>query len=144
MKQSFLTVKLYELEQQFGKLQAGIRICQKENIGEIQREIEKIQAECKEEDMILQQSVGNVCSEAVSALADAQLCYDKKVEEIVRNVLPESLSGVGSLKEKRADIDTIYAEYSIDFAIRASKNALRAALQAVESEMESEEWREKL
>ena len=141
MKQSFLTVKLYDLERQFGKLQTGIRICQKQNPEEIQKEIDKIQVECREEDMILKQSVENARLEAISALADAQRTYDESVEKILQKIVPESLRGKSPYREEKADMDMIYAEYCIDFAIRASRNALCAALSAVESEMEFEEWR---
>lgn len=141
MRQSFLTVKLHELEQQQGKLQTGIRICQKESIEEIKKEIREVETECEEQDLLLEQSVKNACSKAVSELADAQLAYDEKVKKISDKTLPESICGRGSLKEGSAEANMLYAEYCIDFAIRAAKNALRAALIAVEAEMECEEWR---
>lgn len=138
MQQSFLTVKLCQLEQQQGKLQAGIRITQKENLEKIKRKIDEIEEECKEEDILLEQSSGNVRSKAVSALIDAQLEYDKKIKEITEQILPESIHKKGEYREEKAEAALLYAEFSIDFAMRASKNALYAALNAIALEKDGE------
>ena len=138
MQQSFLTVKLCQLEQQQGKLQAGIRITQKENLEKIKRKIDEIEEECKEEDILLEQSSGNVRSKAVSALIDAQLEYDKKIKEITKQILPESIHKKGEYREEKAEAALLYAEFSIDFAMRASKNALYAALNAIALEKDGE------
>lgn len=141
MQRSFLTVKLHELEQQQRRLWTRIRMCQKEDLKELKREIEEIQTECEAEDALLKQSVENARSRAVTALAQAQLSYDRNLEEILEKTLPESMHGKSSYTEEKAEADMLYAEYSIDFAIRASRNALKAALTAVEAELEFEEWR---
>lgn len=141
MQQSFLTVKLYELEKQHGKLQAGIRICQKESLKEIRREIARVREECEEQDFLLNQSIETSHSKAVTALADAQVSYDETVKTIVEKVLPEAMHGKDSMKEELAEEKMLYAEYSIDFAIRAVKNALQTSLEAIEAQMECEEWR---
>ncbi len=138
MGQSFLTVKLHELEQQQGKLQTGIRISQRGNPEEIKKEIRRLRTECEEEDILLKQSIKNVHSKAVSALSEAQLSYDKKEMEIVDKILSEFISGNDSFLEEKAEAAMVYAEFSIDFAIRASKNALRAALSAIAQEIECE------
>lgn len=140
MRQSFLTVKLHELEQQ-GKLQSRIRLIQKEEPEDIRRELHKLEEECEKEDFLLKQSVENARSEAVTSLAEAQLGYDRKLDGIVKNVLLDSLHGKESFHEDRAESAMVYAEYSIDFALRASKNALCAALRAIALEIECEEWR---
>lgn len=141
MQQSFLTVKLNELENEQGRLLARIRLCQKEDAQVIRKEKEKIRTECEEEDLLLQHDVDAAHSKAVSALAEAQLAYNKKIDEITENILPESIHGRESYPEDKAEARMLYAEFCIDFAVRAEKNALRAALEAIESEMECEEWR---
>lgn len=143
MQQSFLTVKLHELERQHGKLQTRIRICQKDNIAEIKKEIERVQEECEEQDMLLKQSVESAHSRAVVALAKAQSSYDENIKEIVGKVLPESMHGGDSVWEELAEEKMLYAEYSIDFAIRAVKNAMQVSLEAIEAQLECEEWRER-
>ena len=137
MQQSFLTVKLHEMEQQQGKLQMRIRLSQKENLEEIKKEILEIKSECEEEDILLKQSVEASCSKAVAALADAQLCYNRKLDEIAENVFPQATYGRAYLREDEAETAMIYAEFSIDFAMRAVKNAQCAALAAIAMEMES-------
>lgn len=141
MQQSFLTVKLHELETQHGKLQTRIRLCQKESIADIKEEIKKMQEECEEQDLLLKQSVETSRSKAVAALSDAQFAYDERVKEITEKVLPGSIHGSDSLYEEIAEEKMLYAEYSIDFAIRAVKNALRTSLGAIEAQLEYEEWR---
>lgn len=137
MQQSFLTVKLYELEQQQGKLQARIRISQNEDPEEIKKEIDKIKSECEEEDILLKQSVRASHSKAVAALAEAQLCYERRVDEIVKDIFPETIHRKASFEEDRAETAMLYAEFSIDFALRAAKNAQCAALTAVAMELEN-------
>lgn len=141
MKQSFLTVKLHELELQQSRLQTGIRRCQKESIEELKKEIREIEDECETEDLLLEQSVKEARSKAVSKLAEAQLSYDRKLAEIVETTLQDSIKGNETLKESKTEANMLYAEYCIDFAIRASKQALRAAMTAVKTGLEWEEWR---
>ena len=141
MEQSFLTVKLYEMERQYGKMQARIRLCQKEDTKALRKELKEIQAECEEEDLLLRQSVDTARSRGVAALSEAQLVYDKQISEIWEKVLPDSVHGRDTWQEEKAEAGMLYAEYSIDFALRAAKNALYAALAAIAAERECEEWR---
>ena len=141
MQQSFLTVKLHELEKEQGRLLARIRLCQKQDVEFVRKEKEQIREEWEEEELLLQQNVANTHSKAVSELAEAQAAYDEKTEEIVKKILPESFHGKESYLEDRAEANALYAEFCIDFAVRASKNALYAAFEAIESEMECEERR---
>lgn len=141
MRQSFLTVKLHELENQHGKLQTRIRLCQKESREELQNELKRVQEECEEQDLLLEQSVENAHSKAVTALAKAQYTYDETVKEITEKVLPESMHGRDSFQEEEAEEKMLYAEYSIDFAIRAVKNALQTSLAAIDAQLAYEEWR---
>lgn len=143
MQQSFLTVKLRELEREQGKLQARIRVSQRDDPEEIKKEIHKLKAECEEEDILLRQSVENSHSKAVTALADAHLSYDKTMENIAEKILMESVHGGDTFREDRAEAAMLYAEVSIDFAVRASRNALLAALKAITLEMESQETEER-
>lgn len=89
----------------------------------------------------MNQSIEAFHSKAVTALADAQVSYDETVKTIAEKVLPEAMHGRDSMKEELAEEKMLYAEYSIDFAIRAVKNALRTSLEAIEAQMECEEWR---
>ncbi len=141
MQQSFLTVKLHELEKQQGKLQTGIRVCQKEKAEEIEEKVNELKAECEAEDILLEQNVKTAHSKAVRALSNAQLAYDEKLAEIKDKILPECIREGTSFCEDKAESAMLYAEFSIDFALRASKNALQDALTAIAMEKECEERR---
>lgn len=141
MQQSFLTVKLHDLEQQHGRMLARIRTCQKKDTEEIQKEIDRIFEETEEQDFLLQQNVENACSKAVIALSKAQLSYDKDICEITDHVMPEAMHGRESLKEELAEEKMLYAEYCIDFAAQAVRNAYVASLSAIKEQVEYEKWR---
>lgn len=141
MQQSFLTVKLHDLEKEHGRMLTRIRICQKKNVGEIRQEIDRIKEENEEQTMLLQQSVETACSKAVTALASAQLSYNKEIQYITEQVIPAAMHGKNSFKEEQAEAKMLYAEYCIDFAAQAVRNAYLASLSAIEEQVEYEEWR---
>ena len=82
--QEVFTIKLYELEQQYGKLQSRIRVCGKNNRRRIREELQRAEEEYEEEHLLLQERVKNCRSRAVSRLAKAQLDYQKATDEYKR------------------------------------------------------------
>lgn len=135
--QEVFAIKLYELEQQYGKLQSRIRICGKEDGRKIREELQKIVEEYEEEHLLLQERVKNCRSSAVSRLAKAQLDYQKATDGIVKQQLATDLHGENTTPgEDTREASALYAEFAIDFATLAMQQALIAALSALEEEVE--------
>lgn len=143
MQQSFFSVKLYELEKQHEEMLNQIRLCQSENIDKIDEEVKKIKRECTQQNSLLQEYAKNTHSKIVSELADAQISYNQNIKEISKKIRPEIIHHKGCLKEEIAEEKMLYAEFSIDFAVQAIRNAYMFALSAIKEQKEYEEWRQK-
>lgn len=133
--QEVFAIKLYELEQQYGKLQTRLRLCGKENHRKIQEELRKVKDEYEESHLLLQERLKNCRSQAVSRLARAQLDYQKATEDIVKKQLARDLHGEDtSSTQDEAEASALYAEFAIDFATLSMQQALIAALSALDSQ----------
>lgn len=58
MKRSegLFVIKLYELEQQYGRMQSRLRLCQQEDHPKIRQELQKATDEYKENEILLQKT----------------------------------------------------------------------------------------
>lgn len=63
--------KLYELEEQYGKLQCRIRACEQGDKKKIRSELQKVRDEYEENSQLLQEKVRACRSPAVSKLSQA-------------------------------------------------------------------------
>ena len=88
--------KLHEIEGQYGRILSRLRVAQYESHDEIRRTIRQLEAECRGTESLLEQSIADCRSPAVSALAAAQLDYDQKVRHILHDELPEYLHEEGN------------------------------------------------
>lgn len=127
LNKGMFDIKIQELNQQYSQMQNHILLCQTGNQDEIQKEIKKIEEECKENDRLLRNRVDKSRSKIVSNLAAAQLDYSNKIEDILSD---DSLC----CEESAA----LFAEYALDFATQTMRYALLAALNAVNLQMEGE------
>lgn len=133
--QEVFAIKLYELEQQYGKLQSRIRVCGRENRQRIREELQKTSEEYEEDRILLQERVRNCRSQAVSRLAKAQLEYRNATDEIVKKQMAEDLHGENTTSgEDAQEASALYAEFAIDFATLSMQQALIAALTAMEGQ----------
>ena len=143
LSEGIFAVKLYELEQQYGRMQSRLRLCQKEDHSKIRQELQKATDEYKENELLLESNVEGSRSPAVAALAGAQLKYYKTVREILEQELPDYLrSEKNTTAEDKAEAAALYGEYAIDFAIQSTRYALIAALKAVDLQMSVDEQKE--
>lgn len=143
LNEGMFAIKLYELEQQYGRMQSRLRLCQQEDHPKIQRELQKAMDEYKENELLLQKNVEGSRSQAVAALAGTQLEYYKTVRKILERKLPEYLHCETSTSpEDRTEAAALYAEYAIDFAVQSTRYALIAALKAIDLQMNEEEQKE--
>ncbi len=142
MKESngMFSIKLQELDQQYQRLQSRLRLCQQNSHTKIQEELEKAVNEYRENEALLQKNVEGCRSQAVAALAEAQLQYFQTSEMILEQKLPDYLhSETGTTLENKVEAAALYAEYAIDFAVRSMRYALIAALKAIDAQMNAEE-----
>lgn len=140
INQEIFAVKLYEMEQEYGKLQSRIRICGQEDHDKILEELKKTTDEYKEYSLILQKSAENSRSPAVAELSRAQLEYSRKMEQLLKGELEKEMHSEGnSLPEDKAEAITLYSEYALDLASQAMRYALIASLSAMDLQLKAEE-----
>lgn len=148
LKEGIFAVKLCELEQEYGRLQSRIHLFEGKDAAQAQQEILRLQDECREHKLLLDERIRSSRSSAVSSLSKAQLEYDQRVEQILNEELPNEMRGRNqSCAEDQAEVMTLYAEYAIDFATQSMRQALAAALSAVvlqqRAEQEAKKYAEK-
>lgn len=138
MEQGMFAAKLRELEEQYGRLENRLRLCQRGDRTKIHQEMLRAADEYRETESSLQENAEESRSPAVAALAGVQLEYLQKIREILEQKLPEYL-GAGSQLEGRTEAAALYGEYAIDFAVQSIRYALLAALEAMDLQMSLEE-----
>ena len=84
------------MEQQYSQMLSRLRMYQSKSRDEIRRTIRQLEAECRGTESLLEQSIADCRSPAVSALAAAQLDYDQKVRHILHDELPGYLHEEGN------------------------------------------------
>ena len=143
INEGMFAIKLYELEQQYGRMQSRLRLCQQEDHPKIRQELQKAIDEYKENELLLQKNVEGSRSPAVAALAGAQLEYCRTVRKILERELPNYLrSEANTASEDKAEAAALYGEYAIDFAVQSARYALIAALKAMDLQMNTEKHEE--
>lgn len=148
LKEGIFAVKLCELEQEYGRLQSRIHLFEGKDAAQAQQEILRLQDECREHKLLLDERIRSSRSSAISSLSKAQLEYGQRVEQILNEELPNEMRGRNqSCAEDQAEVMTLYAEYAIDFATQSMRQALAAALSAVvlqqRAEQEAKKYAEK-
>ena len=139
-KDGIFSVKLYELEKQYGKTVSRLRLYQQQDHEEIRQEMRQLWIEYQENELLMRQSIQSSRSQAVAALAEAQLDYNQRVQHILRDELPHYLHGEGTdSAADRAEAASLYGEYAIDFAAQAMRHAMLSALSAIDLQMTCEE-----
>lgn len=125
--------KLYELEEQYGKLQCRIRACEQGDKKKIRSELQKVRDEYEENNQLLQEKVRACRSPAVSKLSQAQIEYRERTEELMEEQLANDVHSDGSSPEEdKAEAELLFAEYAMDFATLSMQQALIAAMSALE------------
>lgn len=140
LKEGIFAVKLCELEQEYGRLQSRVHLFEGKDAAQAQQEILRLQDECREHKLLLDERIRSSRSSAVSSLSKAQLEYGQRVEQILNEELPNEMRGRNqSCAEDQAEVMTLYAEYAIDFATQSMRQALAAALSAVVLQQRAEQ-----
>ena len=75
INQEIFAIKLYEMDQEYAKLQSRIRLCGQEGHSKIRQELQRIKDEYVEQNLIVRQRAEGSRSPAVAELAQIQLEY---------------------------------------------------------------------
>lgn len=137
---SIFAVKLYEMEEQYGKMQCRIRACEEGGRGRIHSALKKAEDEYKENTMLLEEKLRACRSPAVKSLTRAQLDYRRKTADLMDSELIRDLHSEDSRPEEdQSEAEFLYAEFAMDFATLSVQQALIAALTALDRQNSAEE-----
>lgn len=100
---SIFAVKLYEMAEQYGKLQCRIRVCEQGDSEKIRSELKKAEEEFEENTLLLEEKAGSCRSSAVKKLSKAQFDYRQKAQQI----LADNREKLDELAEYLYDKETI-------------------------------------
>lgn len=121
-------IKLNELNEEYSQIQDYISCCKSGDHKKIGQLLNKIEGECKENDLLLEDIIENSRSPLASDLAAAQLEYSNKIQDILRK-------GILDLEESFS----LYGEYAIDYAIQTMRYAILAVLNAIDLQLRQDE-----
>ena len=133
INESVFAFKLYELEEQYGKLQCRVRVCEEGGRDKIHSELQKAEDEFEENTLLLKEKVNSCRSGAVAKLSQAQLDYRQKIEEMKKQLVKDLHSDDSSPEEDEKEAGMLYAEFAMDFATLSVQQALISALRALDS-----------
>lgn len=137
MAHEILSVKLYELDKKISKVHSRIQLSETASHDQIKTEIEKLQDECEENTITLQNKLSFSKGKVVGTLSQAY----EEVEKIIQQVKCEvgnSQVDTGS-EEITAEEKILLAEYALDFAMQAANHALLIAMEALDAQMTLQE-----
>ena len=129
--QELFSVKLHELKQEYGRLQTRIRLFSTQDTEQARRELAQLQDEYQQQDLLLDERIRACRSPCAASLAAAQSDYDRRVEQILLEELPNSMRGHNrTCTQDQAEAASLYAEYAIDFAAQSMRHALIGVMTA--------------
>lgn len=131
MEQSPFLVKICQLEQDYQTLEDCLRACRDLEAADIQLQLRRVWQAYSEADRGLEEAVRSSRSPAMRRLAQAQCTYDRTVQDLLEQTLPQDLhSEATTPDEARVEARMLWAEYAVDFARQAVRRAMLAALSA--------------
>ena len=140
LQQGVFAVKLCQLEEEYGRLQSRIRVCQEKDSAQVRQALEQLLDECREQDLLLEQRVKGSRMPAAAKLAQAQLDFWRQAENLARTDMePEMRGRSATPAEDQAEASALFAEFAIDFATQTMRYALCACLRALELQAGAEE-----
>lgn len=131
--------KLCELEEEYERLQSCIYLFQSKDEAQVQKELDQLRDEGREHQLLLDERIRASRSPAVAALAQAQLEFGRRVEQVLHEELPDEMRGRNQTSaEDQSEAMSLFAEYAIDFATQSMRYALIAALSAIALQRKAE------
>lgn len=142
-QEGIFAIKLSELERQYERTLGRLRLCQTDDHQKIRQELKQAFEEYHDTERQLLKEVNTSRSLAVAALSGAQLNYDRRVREILRNELPGYLhERGGNFTADQVETISLYGEYAIDFAAQAMRYAHLVVLSSMDAQISLEEQKQ--
>ena len=141
LESGMFAVKLEELDREYGRLRRRLAQCLGADHQRVREILRDVLDECRESDCLLRRSAEGCRCRAVAELAGAQRDYARRTGEILREEMPHLMPGENGPQEEQAEAAALYAEYAMDFAVQSMRDALAAALAALDLQMDCEEER---
>lgn len=143
MEQSPFLVKICQLEQDYQTLEDCLRACRDLEEADIDLQLRRVWRAYREASCGLEEAIRSSHSPAMRRLAQAQHTYDRTVQALMEETLPEDLHSEGTTPgEDRTEAWMLCAEYAVDFARQAVRRAMLAVLSAAGEARQQEQDRE--
>ena len=139
LQHGMFTAKLQELEREYGRLQNCIRLLQEEPSEQLHQERERLEDECRERALLLDETVHSCRSPAMARLAQLQRDYGQQTQTLLQTgIIKRSPDGSPVHYQDDAEAMALYAEFAVDFATQSMRHALMAALRATELQIQAD------
>ncbi|HIV85248.1 MAG TPA: hypothetical protein H9900_00375 [Candidatus Monoglobus merdigallinarum] len=134
MYEGILAAKLCELSSSCAQLKDRTDVCRNEDADGLKASIRQISEECAESEAALKNGALNGKNPGAAALSELYLEFSERLAETVKNISGKALFDELSPSEDDAERAMLFAEYAIDFAVYAARQATLAAMTAVYKE----------
>ncbi len=133
MAHEILSVKLYQLDEQLGRLHSRIHISETATHDRLRREIDALEQERIQADAVLRERLHRSKAPLVSVLSRNYGQIEGIIQEMCHQ-LAEMESGCAD-GETMAEDKILLAEYALDFAQQAAERALLLSLEAIDAQL---------
>lgn len=133
MAHEILSVKLYQLDEQLGRLHSRIHISETATHDRLRREIDALEQERIQADAVLRERLYRSKAPLVSVLSRNYGQIEGIIQEMCHQ-LAEMESGCAD-GETMAEDKILLAEYALDFAQQAAERALLLSLEAIDAQL---------
>ena len=133
MAHEILSAKLNELDGKIGRLHSRIHISESEDLAQLAQAVCDLRRECKEEMAMLQNQLQYSKAGSADALSAAYQNIEATISTAQRTLQSQTRTDAQAAEEK-----ILVAEYALDFALQAADHALLCALDAIQTEKDSE------
>lgn len=133
MAHEILSVKLYQLDEQLGRLHSRIHISETATHDRLRREIDALEQERIQADAVLRERLHGSKAPLVSVLSRNYGQIEGIIQEMCHQ-LAEMESGCAD-GETMAEDKILLAEYALDFAQQAAERALLLSLEAIDAQL---------
>ena len=137
MAHEILSVKLWELDEQFSRLSSRIHLSQTASRPQLQQQIQALRREFQETEQTLRARLQRSRGELAPILAAAYEAGARSARQ-VEAALNQQILASGS-PETGAEEKILLAEYALDFALQGANQALLLALEAIDAQFTGQE-----
>ena len=137
MAHEILSVKLWELEEQFSRLSSRIHLSETAGRTQLLREIRALRRECDETELTLRTKLLRSHAGMAPIMADSYGEIRQNIQK-TKAALDRQASQSGD-PEAAAEEKILLAEYALDFALQGANQALLLAMEAIAAQFTGQE-----